>query len=197
MKFKGLVLACAGVAALGASGFAAWSLATPDPIGEIADFQERRVDLPDLKFIDHEGRPVSFNEDLAEGHLLVVNFNYTTCESICPVGNQIMALVDRRLEGRAGRPVRLVSIAIDPATDTPEKLREARAAFEASGRWFWLTGGRSAIDAILSAFDAQVYDIELHDPVFLVGDPAKGRFVKSLSMPDPDELLLAIERFDA
>lgn len=161
------------------------------------NFTEQRVQLPAVQFVDQDGAPVTLADAIKPGDLVVISFNYTTCQSICPMTNEIMARVDQALESHKGRPVRLFSISIDPATDTPEKITKARRDFSPSSRWVWLTGQQRSIDTIVSVFDAAVYDIELHDPVFVIGDPASGIFVKSLSMPEPEEVMSIIRQFDA
>ena len=94
------------------------------------------------------------------------------------------------------RKIRLMSITIDPATDTPELMRKAAETFGASPRWSWLTGTPAEINRLLEAFDADYANIALHDPMFLVGRVEDGRFYRSLSMPDPTDLVRIIDAMD-
>lgn len=152
------------------------------------NFRQTRIELPDVELLDRHARPVKLAALLPDDALVVVNFSYTTCESICPLGNQILQFVDER-RTEVGQPVRLVSITIDPTTDTPERMDAAARSFGASADWYWLTGSGAAIDRVLRSAGANVADIQLHDPIFLVGNPDSGRFYRSLSMPDADELI--------
>ena len=150
------------------------------------DFAVERLSTPDVELIDQNAARHRLKGALTDGRLLVINFSYTLCNSICPVGNAVMAELDGMLP--PDDSVRLLSITIDPRRDTPAMMRKAADTFGASARWLWLTGAPGEIDRLLAAFDADFADIELHDPVFLVGDLESGRFYRSLSMPVAEEL---------
>lgn len=150
------------------------------------DFAVERLAVPQVTLIDQYAREQAFKGPLTDGQLLVINFNYTTCESICPIGNDVMAELDDLLAPDA--PVRLLSITIDPGRDTPAHMRKAADTFGASERWAWLTGTPGEVSRLLAAFDADYANIVLHEPVFLVGDLDSQRFYRSQSMPSPQEL---------
>lgn len=169
---------------------ALWSLLAMPAVAETpsaADFAPERLSVPRVTLIDQYAREQEFHGPLTKGRLLVINFNYTTCDSICPIGNDVMAQLDDLLAPDA--PVRLMSITIDPGRDTPAHMRKAADSFGASDRWSWLTGSPGEMSRLLAAFDADVANIALHDPIFLVGDLDTQRFYRSLSMPDAQELL--------
>lgn len=93
--------------------------------------------LPELHLVDQRGRPVT-NADLS-GKVLVVDFIFTTCPTVCPRLTERMALVGKRLA--ADKDVRLVSITVDPENDTPEKLAAYGAKYGATpDQWMFLTG---------------------------------------------------------
>ena len=79
--------------------------------------------IPDMTLIDQDGRPVNLVRDLAPGKLLVMNFIFTTCKGVCPPMGVNFGQLQRRLEARLGREVNLVSISVDPVTDTPARLK--------------------------------------------------------------------------
>ena len=152
--------------------------ALPDPV---------RVGIPDLPLVDQEGLPLSLPRQ--EG-TVVLSFMYTTCETLCPVTNAILAALDARLTAEGAEGVTILSVTLDPATDRPEVLAETAAALEASPRWRFLTGEGAAATA--AAFGLSVYDIALHDPVVFVGSARSGRFLRHFGSPSPDELLASI-----
>lgn len=156
------------------------------------DFAVEHLAVPEVTLTDQEGNPQPLPGPITAGRTVVVNFNYTTCQSICPIGNDIMAQLDSLLPADA--PVSLLSVTIDPSRDTPQMMRRAAQEFGVSSRWHWLTGEVGEVRQLLEAFDADAYDLELHDPIFLVGDFASGRFHRSLSMPSADELAALVER---
>lgn len=160
-------------------------LAAPSVAGE-GDFSVETLDIPQVRLIDQEAQVHAFPGPLTRDQTLVINFNYTTCESICPIGNDIMAQLDEKLGNDPS--VTLLSITIDPGRDTPAHMRKAAETFGSSDKWLWLTGDPGEVERLLRAFDADQVVIELHDPIFMVGDLKTGRFYRSQSMPDAEEL---------
>ena len=159
------------------------------------EFVQGQITLPPITLIDQNARTLALQTDLAQGALLVMTFNYTTCASICPIGNDIMAQLDAEVGKIGGRQVRLLSVTIDPSHDTPALMAEAARDFGASARWFWLTGRPGDIRRLLQTVGAPVHDLALHDPVFLVGDGDTGRFFRTQSMPDAADLKAMLAAF--
>ncbi|MFT4183292.1 MAG: SCO family protein [Rhizobium sp.] len=162
-----------------------------------ATFVQDSISLPDVELTDHHNRKAALVREMVGDDLLVVTFNYTTCESICGVGNAIMQQIDSNIPGKAKRPIRLLSITINPTVDTPQRLADAAAAFEPSDRWLWATGRPADIADILKQSNAQVADIELHELVFIVGD-GKRKIFRRLpsSNMTADDLIAALKDFD-
>lgn len=156
-------------------------------------FVQGKITLPQMTLIDHHAKPHALRGDLDSGALLVMTFSYTLCGSICPIGNDIMAQLDDEVGKVGGRDVRLLSITIDPQNDTPAMMAEAARKFDASDRWLWLTGRPGDIRRLLQSVGAPVHDLELHDPVFLVGDGQTGQFFRTQTMPTMDELLSMLD----
>ena len=100
-------------------------------------------EVPDAAFIDQADRRRSFAE--WKGSLTLVTFVYTSCPlpTFCPLMDQNFATIQRAvaedslLRGR----VRLVSISIDPAHDTPAVLAaHAKKRSADENVWTFLTG---------------------------------------------------------
>ena len=81
------------------------------------------------------------------GKVVLVSFVFTTCGGSCPVTTHRMNLVAQKLAGQGllnDDRVRLLSITLDPARDTPEALRTYMKAYDADpAHWTFLTGPRS------------------------------------------------------
>lgn len=91
---------------------------------------------------DRSGRTVTHGN--VAGKFLVVNFVHTGCSISCLKVNEQMAEIQRRLAG--ADDVRLLSLTVDPRTDTPEVLAEFGMRFNAeTNRWFLLTGDRTLL----------------------------------------------------
>lgn len=95
--------------------------------------------------IDQNGQPFS-RADL-DSKLAVVNFIFTTCPGTCPRQSQAMKrLQDRVRKTDSHSGFRLVSITVDPETDTPEVLNAYSRKYDADpGMWSFLTGDKEAI----------------------------------------------------
>jgi len=71
----------------------------------------------------------------------VLAFIYTSCPSTCPLTTQKLKRLDAALE-KAGKPVDLVVVSLDPSRDTPAAVARYRAqhALQQAKRWHILVG---------------------------------------------------------
>ena len=98
--------------------------------------------VPDFSFSERSGRRVERVELL--GKIWIVNFIYTHCRDTCPLQGAGMAKLQADLSTEPD--LRLVSISVDPARDTPELLSRYAKRFGADQKqWLFLTGEREAI----------------------------------------------------
>lgn len=90
---------------------------------------------------DERGEP--FSGAALRGHVTIVSFVFTRCDTICPVTTMKMArLQDRTFDAAAG--IKLASFSVDPAYDTPARLAEyARRHHADPARWRFVTGPAS------------------------------------------------------
>jgi protein SCO1/2 len=104
--------------------------------------------VPDFRLIDQTGAP--FGPERLAGRVWIADFVFTRCPDVCPRLTERMAGVQQTLGDRAD----LVSVSVDPAFDTPERLAAfARAHGADSPRWHFLTGeSRHVQDAVLRGF---------------------------------------------
>lgn len=169
------------------------AIAAPALAEDSGAFVQGRIELPDITLIDQNFQPYPLQGDASQEPLMVMTFSYTTCESICPIGNGIMSELDADLAQVGGQDVRLISVTIDPTTDTPALMAKAARDFDASPRWYWLTGHPGDIRRLLQTVGAPLRGLEFHDPIFLVGDPASGQFYRTQTLPTADELKAMLE----
>ena len=106
-----------------------------------------RRQLVDFSLTDQSGRTVT-RADLAGCHL-VVSFVFTSCSVSCLAVSRQMSRVQ---EMTANRPeVALVSLTVDPRTDTPPVLAEFGRKFAANPeRWRFLTGEPARVDELIA-----------------------------------------------
>jgi len=85
--------------------------------------------------------------DLA-GRVWIADFVFTRCPDVCPLLSTRMAALQKSL-ATGDDPVRLVSISVDPAHDTPAVLAEYAERYHAGPGWLFLTGSRDAVAGLL------------------------------------------------
>ena len=78
--------------------------------------------VPSAALLDQRGRPFSFAN--TNGRTTIVSFIYTRCRDaqMCPLVAAKFARMQRELRGA---PIRLVTVTLDPAYDTPAVLAYA------------------------------------------------------------------------
>jgi len=102
--------------------------------------------VPAFSLQDQSGAAVTRESYL--GKVLVVDFMFTSCPDICPTLTQHMAEVQRHY---AAEPdLHLLSVSVDPATDTPPVLAAYAQTHGAdTSRWSFLTGPSDAVRTVV------------------------------------------------
>jgi len=102
----------------------------------------RLWEVPDFALIERSGQSVS-RADLL-GKVWIASVIFTRCVEECPLVSNHMARLQATFAAEAD--VRLVSITVDPAYDTPEVLTRYAQSFAAQPqRWLFLTGDKAMI----------------------------------------------------
>jgi len=168
------------------AGATAASPAAEDP----ADFGA----LPAFELVAQDGEEVTLES--LRGHPFVVAAIFTTCYGPCPRITSRMRTLQDEL---AGTDVRLVSISVDPETDTPEVLRAYAESYGADPeRWLFLTGQEEQIYGLLrdglwlgverAAPDEAVIGMQVTHATKLVAVDRHGRRRGWYDGEDPDQL---------
>ena len=142
--FLGIVVALAIVAGAG-SWVAVYALSHHEKLQSLPVDHPRR--LVDFSLTDRTGRTVT-RADL-NGKILVVSFLFTSCSLTCPEVSRRMAEIQRLTATNAD--VRLVSLTVDPRSDTPPVLAKWGARFGAdTNRWLFLTGEKTVLHGLIA-----------------------------------------------
>jgi len=142
--FLVIVIALALVAGAG-SWLAATAFARHDQLHGILPDKERR--LGEFSLTDATGRTVT-RADL-DGEILVVSFLFTSCSLTCPEVTRRMAEIQRLTA--TNTDVRLLSLTVDPRSDTPPVLAKWGARFGAdTNRWHLLTGNKTVLHGLIA-----------------------------------------------
>lgn len=105
------------------------------------------LNLLDMDLVDQNARP--FQPASLIDQVVLFNFIFTGCGSVCPLQTRTLAQVMKELPEDVRSQVRFVSVSIDPANDTPEKLRQFAKAMDADREgWSFLTGDPRQIEQL-------------------------------------------------
>jgi protein SCO1/2 len=147
----------------------------------------------DVELLDQNGRKMRFYSDVLKGKTVVVNAFFTTCTSVCPPMNRNMEKIQEAFGDRVGRDVFLVSITVDPSTDTPPRLKEYAARFHAKPGWIFLTGKKENVDWALYKLGQYVEAKDDHKTVMIVGNETTGLWKKAFGMANVEELIAIVK----
>ncbi len=147
--------------------------------------------IPDVKVYDQNGNAKNFYTDLIKGKTVAINFIFTTCTTICPPLTATFRQVQKDLAERAP-DVRLISVSVDPVTDTPERLRGFAAKFKAGPGWTFVTGEKAEVESLLQALGVAVADKNDHTPMILVGNDVAGYWTRAYGLASPATLVKVI-----
>lgn len=180
----GLVLCfLIGLPVRGAAGEAEIS----SPNGEAKRGSEKY--FGEIPLIDQNGQEHSLYSDLLKDKVVVINAMFTSCTGSCPVMAGRLVKVQSYLGDRLGKDAHILSISVDPTTDTPEKLASYAESFRARPGWFFLTGEKANVDEALRKLGQYVEDKETHLSVMIIGNEATGLWKKALGLAEADEIV--------
>ncbi len=151
-----------------------------------------KVELEDVTLVDQDGNVVRFRSALSGDRIVVMDFIFTTCTTICPVLSGIMKRIQEKLGARADE-VLLVSVSVDPVRDTPPRMKAFGAKFQAGPGWIWLTGEKGDVDRALRGVGAYTASFADHPPMILVGDGAAGTWTRFNGFPRQERVLARID----
>lgn len=151
------------------------------------------IKLLDLELIDKTGQSVRFKSEAVGERIVVMNFVYTSCTTICPVTSAIFGQVQARLGEHLGKDVFLVSVTVDPVTDRPARLKTYAQKHGARAGWIWLTGNKFSVDKVLDGLGAYTASYQDHPAMILVGDGRTGQWTRFFGFPSPDQIMTKVD----
>ncbi|HET8670978.1 MAG TPA: SCO family protein [Candidatus Saccharimonadales bacterium] len=147
----------------------------------------------DVELLNQDGEKVRFYTDVLKNKVVVINTFFTTCKSICPPMNRNFEKIQEALGDRLGKEVFLISITVDPATDTPTRLKEYGQRFHARPGWMFLTGKKENVDWALYKLGQYVETKDNHTSIFIIGNEPKGLWKKAMGLAKAEELIRIVE----
>ena len=152
-----------------------------------------KMSIPDVNVLDQHGNALHFYTDLIKDKTVAINFIFTNCTTICPPLAATFARLQKELGDTVGKDVHLISISVDPLTDTPERLKTWGAKFKAGAGWTFVTGEKQEIDKLLNALGAAVSKREDHTPAMIIGNDSKGVWTRTYGLARIPQIVSLIQ----
>jgi cytochrome oxidase Cu insertion factor (SCO1/SenC/PrrC family) len=150
--------------------------------------------FPNLVLVTQDNQRVHFYDDLLKGKVVLINFIFTTCQGVCSPMTANLAKVQNYLAEHLGKEVVMISISVDPLTDTPERLKKYADSFKVKPGWYFLTGEKKNVDWVLYKLGGFVEDKQQHSTVLIIGNEATGEWMKVIAMANPTEIAGAVTK---
>ena len=151
----------------------------------------------DVVLTDQDGKEVRFYSDLLQGKIVIINSFFASCHGSCPVMSAAFRKIQAAVGDRLGRDVHLISITVDPETDTPEQLRRYAKAASAQRGWHFVTGDKANVQQALHKLGLLTGTKETHTAVVLIGNEPKGVWKKAFGLAASDEIVKLVEEVAA
>jgi protein SCO1 len=146
---------------------------------------ETRQNIPDAELIDQDGKTVHLYTDLMKGRVAALSFIFTTCTTICPLIGAGLGRLQTELGQALGEDIVLISVSVDPATDTPQRMKAWGAQFGAKPGWSLLTGDKQTVDQLLKLVGLYTPDIQSHSPFLVLVNDRTGDWTRVSALETP------------
>lgn len=147
----------------------------------------------DVVLVNQDGEKMRFYSDLLKGKTVVINSFFATCQGSCLPISRNLEKVQTALGDRLGKDVRMISISVDPAVDTPPALKEYAKKLNARPGWYFLTGDKQNVEFALKKLGHFVSDKQDHLNIIIIGNERTGLWKKAFGLAQSDELVKVVE----
>ncbi|MCX7770995.1 MAG: SCO family protein [Proteobacteria bacterium] len=148
-----------------------------------------RYEIPDVYVVDQNNRKISLKKLLNSDKVIIVDFIYATCTTICPVLSAGFSSFQNKLDSEELRKVHLISFTIDPDHDSPDIMSAYLKRYKAKPGWDFFTGNKNDIFKIIKAFNVDIQDKMSHPPLILMKSPKKDEWVRLYGLMSTKEMI--------
>jgi len=152
------------------------------------------ADLPNVVVRTQDGARVRFYEDLIKDKVVLINFMFTSCANQCPRTMANLAKVADQFGDRLRRDVRMISVTLDPATDTPTVLKDYSRRYGTKPGWYFVTGLQKDIDAIRQRLGMRedTSDLMQHTGMLIYGNDATDQWAATPALGQPRAIVRSV-----
>lgn len=144
--------------------------------------------FPNHLLLTQDNKPVRFYRDMLKDKVVLINFMFTTCQGVCSPMTANLVKVQQYLGERVGREINMITITVDPTTDTVNVLKNYAEKFKVKPGWYFLTGKKENVDWVLYKVGGYVKDKAEHTGMLVMGNEATGEWVKMPAMASPVDI---------
>ncbi len=181
---------------VGAAAWAAAALAPRAFAGRVyAD--HGRVDppvaVPNVRVRRADGAPALLVE-LLRGHATALQLMFTGCSSVCPIQGAIFERVQNLLPDQCERGIQLLSLSIDPLSDTPHAMQGWLERFGARQGWIAAAPQASDLNRLLDVFGQGRGAVESHGTQVNIIDRRGELVFRTPELPSADSIAAILRR---
>ena len=144
--------------------------------------------IPSVTLVRDDLRQVSLAAEVDSAAAVLLNFVFLGCTTVCPLASRVFAQTQAELLAQHAE-VRLLSISIDPLSDSPARLAaHAREVGRAAG-WSFYTGSVADSEAVQRAFGVWRPDRMEHPAATFVRSARGGVWTRLDGFASPQALL--------
>lgn len=158
-----------------------------------AKLSTQKYNIPKLTLMDKMGIKTPTDKLFNNDKTVVVNFIFTTCNTICPVMSGTFSQLDKHI-AKTDKDVELISISIDPEFDTPKVLQDYGNKFKSSDKWSFYTGAREDIIKLQTAFNAYRGSKMNHVPITLLRNANSEEWTRIDGFASSKQLISEIDK---
>jgi protein SCO1 len=147
----------------------------------------------DVVLVNQNGEKMRLYSDLLKDKVVVIDFFFSTCQGVCLPMNRNLQKVQEALGDHVGKDVHLISVSVDPATDTPARLKEYAKKLDAKNGWYFLTGDKANVDLALYKLGGYVDNKQDHTNIFIIGNERTGLWKKAFGLAQSEALIKIVE----
>jgi protein SCO1/2 len=151
------------------------------------------VAVPDVPVRLAHGDPALLAE-LVRGHATALQLMFTGCSSVCPIQGAIFERVQTLLPDQCERGIQLLSLSIDPLSDTPPAMQAWLDRFGARKGWIAAAPQASDLNRLLDVFGQGRSAVESHATQVNIIDRRGELVFRTPELPSADSLADILRR---
>jgi len=150
------------------------------------------IAVPDIIVITSDGFHGPLRERL-RGRVTAVQLMFSQCRSICPIEAATFVRTQEALASYPADDIQLLSLSIDPATDTPDVLNAWLKSFDAGSRWTAAAPAGIDLARARQFFDGGSSLGEDHSTAMSLVDRDGMLVWRTAELPAPDDVAKTLE----